>query len=196
MLKIEPLPWWINALCWLTGTAIGTVVFLWTASIYAGSIIGKSLMSVHGVIVKDGLDAITKEQSLTIDELIRNNSLIDANTFLSTLNNFYATTVQVLIGIFFIFGILSFIAIRNHSSREIELQSKINTKEAVQNYIDSIRFRDLVGSEVNSNFQIELESILESYSDATDLNDRVQTIESELTSLKRAIAAKADPEGD
>lgn len=153
-------------------------------------------MSVHGVIVKDGLDAITKEQSLTIDELIRNNSLIDANTFLSTLNNFYATTVQVLIGIFFIFGILSFIAIRNHSSREIELQSKINTKEAVQNYIDSIRFRDLVGSEVNSNFQIELESILESYSDATDLNDRVQTIESELTSLKRAIAAKADPEGD
>lgn len=167
-------------------------------TLYSGSIIGDSLMNVHGILVRDSLDAISKEEAEVITKLLQSGSLIDANSFLSTLNNFYSTTIQLLIGFFVVFGLISFVALKTHSSREIEAQVDLVIGKTFEDYLGSIRFAEYISSEVRTNFQIEVEDILESYStsDAGEINGRMSELEKYLAEIAETVAQSSNPNGD
>ncbi|PDT13964.1 hypothetical protein CO670_25405 [Rhizobium sp. J15] len=171
---------WVTVISIFLGTAVGTLVFLSSAALLVGNPISKSLASIHGILVKDRLSELSTEETATVYKLLRNGGLIDANSFLSSINGFYSTTVQILVSTFFVFGVISFFLIKQHSTNQVESAVDELTAKRFDIYLKSILFHELVRKEVSLASEIEAEAIQERLESIGDIAARLEEVESRL----------------
>lgn len=187
-------PWWMSPVCLVLGAAIGTLAFLSSAAFFAGNPLSNTLMSVHGVLVRDQLTKLDDLEKSVVSKLLTNGGLIDANTFLSSLTAFYSTIIQVLVASFFVFGVISFFIIKQHSLSQVETQIDESSKKQFLVYIKSIEFNDLVRKEISLTAELETEALQEQLENVGGLIYRVEQIEERIASQSSAEEQNGDPE--
>lgn len=178
---------WIAPVCIVVGAALGTLLFLCSTILLVGNPISRSLMSVHGVLVKDSLSELTQVELQAVHKLLEKGGLIDANSFLASMNGFYSTTVQILVSTFFVFGVISFFLIKQHSTNQVESAVDDLTQKRFNTYLQSIIFHELVRKEVSLVSDIEAESFQERMESIGDIAARLDEVEARL-------AASSNPE--
>lgn len=173
-------PWWISPVCIFIGAALGMVLFLWSAVLVIGNPTSKSLLSIHGILVKDNLNKISETDHEIVKKLLENGSIIDANSFLSSMNGFYSTTIQVLIATFFVFGVISFFIIKQHSTNQVEAAVDEITSKRFETYLRSVPFQDLIRKEVSLISELESENLQERFESIGEFAARLEQIENRL----------------
>lgn len=171
---------WTMPFCTVIGVALGTVLFLCSTTLLVGNPISRSLMSIHGVLVRDNLKELNEQELQTVHKLLDSGGLIDANSFLSSMNGFYSTTVQILVSTFFVFGVISFFLIKQHSTNQVESAVDDITQKRFDTYLNSIMFHELVRKEVSLVSDIEAESFQERMESIGDIAARLDEVEARL----------------
>ena len=141
------------------GTAIGTFCFLALCTIFIGKPIRDTILSAHGILTSNKPVTLTTEQTTTIVDLVQKGALISSSDLLSNMTSFYSTVIQLLIAIFFVFGSLSFFAIRAHSRSQIEEVANELVSKSTLNHFGSVKFQQEVRERIDSTLQIALEDI-------------------------------------
>lgn len=186
-------PWWMSPICLVLGSATGTLAFLSCAAFFAGNPLSNTLMSVHGVLVRDQISKLNELEKSVVSNMLTNGGLIDANTFLSSLTAFYSTIIQVLVASFFVFGVISFFIIKQHSLSQVETQVDETSKKQFLVYIKSMDFNELVRREVSLTVELESEAIQEQLENVGSLIYRVEQIEERIASQSSAEEQNGDP---
>lgn len=173
---------WTSCILLAVGSAVGAFAFLAFVTILLGSPIADSLLSVHGVLVQDDVNSITAQQEYEIVQLLRGGKLMTADGLLSQMQNYYSSQIQVVIGLFFVFGLLSFFAVRLHSERQIEETASRQVSTAFETLLKSHEFHKQLSNQTQSAISLEMESVQKTLESFSNLSDRMRALEGILAS--------------
>lgn len=151
----------------LLGATIGTFAFLVLSSIFVAKPIKDTILSAHGILVANKPTQLTADQTGLIVDLLQKGALISSSDLLSNMTSFYSTVIQLLIAIFFVFGTLSFFAMRAHSRIQIEEVANDLVSKAALNHFGSVAFEKEIRERIDSALQIAME----------DLDSRIQPVD-------------------
>lgn len=177
------------------GACAGVFAFLVLGVILTARPIQEELLSAHGILVSSKPIELTAKQGAVVTDLLEKGALISSSDLLSNVSSFYATTIQVLIATFFVFGILSFFAVQANARRQIEEIADASITKAAVNHFASITFDRQVSQKIGSSLELELEGIDKRFSDVEELGTAIDELENRVREIQDAIQTR-NPEED
>lgn len=171
----------------IVGAGLGTFAFLVLGVILTGKPIQQELLSAHGILVTSKPTELTAQQSAVIADLLQKGALISSSDLLSNVSSFYSTTIQVLIAMFFVFGVLSFFAVQANARRQIEEIADASVTKAAISHFASTTFDRQINQKIDSSMQVELEGIDKRFSDVEELGTAIEELEARVKELQETV---------
>lgn len=159
------------------GAAAGVVIFLALVTFLVGDPLSDWFSSAHGVFVAEKEKELSFEQKLQLYELVRSGVIVTADGLLSHITSLYGNIIQALIGLFVIFGVLSFFGLRWHSKQLMEEAVTNSVANTVSNYTSSLVFDGLLTVKVQHIASTEIEDLETRISVVGELDERVSILE-------------------
>jgi hypothetical protein len=168
---------WKLYLSILLGAAVGVFAFLIAAVLVLGDPAGDWFISAHAVLVGE------KQRDLSLDDQARlyhymiEGVIVPTDGLISQIANFYGSIIQVLIGLFFVFGLVSFFVLRWHSKQFLDEAVGNAVETALKNHTNSINFDNMITLKVQNVASTEIEGLEQSISAVGDFDDRLSVVE-------------------
>jgi hypothetical protein len=150
---------WRMYLTFFVAVFSATLCFLVAAALAAGSPIGETILSAHGILIANTRPSLTSEQHQEIVTLLKNGYLISSDGLISTMSSFYETLVSVLLGSLAVFGVISFLAARSQSKLQIDEVVAERVEHGVALALGTKQFDEHIRLAVSKALEIEIESI-------------------------------------
>jgi polyhydroxyalkanoate synthesis regulator protein len=161
-------------------------LFLLLGSIFLGKPVKETILSAHGVLVASKPTPLTLEQNAIVLDLLQKGALISSSDLLAQITAFYSTIIQVLIGTFFVFGVLSLFAVQANARRQIEDVAETLVDKAAEHHFNTLQFDARLREKIDSALQVELEPY-------DELGDELRRLASELEDRVKEIKETVDP---
>ena len=185
-MKFLGTPW--SGFCGtILGALLGTFVFLCLFALWVGTPITDSLLSAHGVFVRNERTALTPQEEYQIVQLLRAGTLLTGDGLLANIQAFYQNLINALVGSFVVFGIISFIAVRSHTTAQVDELVTTRIEHGLSKLFDSKSFHDSIAEKIERKLELALEGIDNSLQELGDLA-------SEIREKTRNIAASDEQE--
>ncbi len=195
MVKNGTQSWLFLPAC-IVGSAIGTFLFFLAGTLFLGDPAGDWFMSAHAVFVSEKAKDLTFEQEFQLQNFVRNGIVITTDGLLSQITDFYGSIIQTLIGMFFVFGLISFFLLRWHSKREIENTISIAVEDAFGKYTKTIDYDNLLNIKIQSLLSVELENLDERITIVGLLDERVSGLEDFISKKDTVDSSSADNQNE
>lgn len=169
----EPVKTFGNFVGIVTGCALGTCVFLTIVIFVTGDPLKDWLESSLGLFVQrqpEVLDNLTREAAVA---MVERGLIITPDGLIGGITNLYGNMIQVLVGVFALFGILSFFAIRWQSIQQAEALVESKLEKA----FNSDEFNKRLNDAASKAFDLQSESIHETLAEFSTLDERISAIE-------------------
>lgn len=159
------------------GAALGVVIFLGLVGFIVGDPLSDWFVSAHAVFVGEKEKELSFEQKLQLYELVRSGVVVSADGLLSHITALYGNIIQALIGLFVIFGFLSFFGLRWHSRQFLEDAVGTSVASTVGTYTGSLAFDGLLTTKIQHIASTEIEDLEGRISVVGELDERVSVLE-------------------
>ena len=160
------------------GWAIGSIVFLTLVVFVFGNPLRDWLGSTLGIFVERIPPDLEPQIWDAAAELLRRGIIIPPDALIASITNFYGTLIQVLLGVFAVFGVLSFFAIRWQSTQQAETFAE----QKIDKLFESREFSRRLTDEASKVFDLQSESIEEMISSLSTIDARIIALEEEISS--------------
>lgn len=160
----------------ITGYALGTVIFLSIVVFILGSPLKDWLGSTLGLFIErnpNNLDTATWDAAL---DMMRQGIITTPDSLMSNVVSLYGNMIQILVGVFALFGILSFFSIRWQSIQQAEsfIEEKLTKTFTSEEF--NKRLSDITSRAVD----VQFEPLDERLNYLSDLDERLARLEVEI----------------
>jgi hypothetical protein len=166
-----------------TGSALGTCLFIAVVIFTTGDPLKDWLESSLGILLHrqpDSIDPITKQVAIA---MVERGVVVTPDALIGSITNLYGNMIQVLVGVFSLFAILSFFAIRWQSIQQAEAFVETKVDKSLLSDEFTRRLTDLTINTFDT-YSVNIQESLENYS----------KISERLTVLEMTIAENASEE--
>lgn len=178
---------WRYCIALFLGAIVGSFAFLSLASFMLGNPVGDTLLSAHGILIRNGQEELTAQQTFEIQQLLKKGMILTADGLISTMQNFYEVLITVLVGLLAALAFFSVVYARWQSRAQIDELVSDRAERGLNELLGKKSFHDIIEKTVNSALQIEMEAIDEPLR-------RVDEYIASLEELTETTADKSDPE--
>lgn len=173
---------WKFYLSILLGAAIGVFAFLVAIVVFIGDPAGDWFMSAHAVLVTEKLKDLSLDDQGRLYHYMTEGIVIPTDGLISQIANFYGNIIQVLIGLFFVFGFVSFLVLKWHSKQFMEEAVGNAVELALRGHTNSISFDNMITLKVQNVASTEIEGLEQSIAAIGDFEDRLSIVEEFISS--------------
>lgn len=171
----------------MCGASLAVAAAIFLAVVVFKTPLHDATTSAVGIFTSDTMDRLDDGDIAHLQNLIRRKHVVSSDQLITQISGFYSAVIQLLIGTFFVFGLLSFFVIRAHSMRQMEEQVEQRTEKHLGTYFESVKFHQQISDAVDTALQIHLEDLQDQVS---ELGNEIGQVTLRINAIEEILKAK------